>query len=434
MATETTQIILPTLVEFSSVLLATAWLIVFWLVLWTAWRVFKILSTADYVGAIQWTCLQITIPEDNPQTPKSMENAFEVWAGVHKAPDVIEKFFEGYLDAWYSCEIHCEPNRVRYIMVVPTLHRKFFEGVIYGQYPAAEVREVEDYTQNYNYQDLEQKYDLFGSEIILARDDFFPIRTYEDFADELAEDDKYIDPHQAMIEAFTNIHPGEEFWVQILIRPVDSKVVDEWVKKGEKEVGKIAGTEEEKASSNLIGKSFDVAARVPGDLFKAVMHGPLTADAGASKSKDLPGFHLYTPVDDAKMKGIVQKISHNGYKVKIRVMYMSPPGKFRKPAQSIAIGAFKQFNTFHLNSFKPDSATKTSGPAYFLKNQRRRLRKRKILLLYQWRDFWGADSGYFLTANELATLYHFPGKYLRAPVVERSLSGLGSAPENLPYA
>jgi len=38
-----------------------------------------------------------------------------------------------------------------------------------------------------------------------------------------------------------------------------------------------------------------------------------------------------------------------------------------------------------------------------------------------------------MSAEELATLYHFPAKYVRAPAVERSKAGLGSAPDNVPY-
>src|SRR5581483_5613671 len=164
-------------------------------------------------------------------TPKSMENAFDVWSGIHKSPDLAEHFFEGYIDDWYSCEIHCEPNRARYIIVLPTNHRKFFEGVAYGQYPNAEIKEVEDYTQRYNYTELEEKFDMFGTELTLAQDDIMPIRSYREYEDTLAEDDTFIDPHQALLEAFTNIREGEEFWVQILIRPVENKEVASWAKK-----------------------------------------------------------------------------------------------------------------------------------------------------------------------------------------------------------
>lgn len=416
---------------FGGSLLAWSWLIVLWLILRIIWEVYKLLKQIDYVSAIAWSYLQVTIPADSLQTPKAMENAFEVWGGIHKSPDVFEKYFEGYMEAWYSCELQCTRERIRYILVVPSAHRNFFEGVVYGQYPTAEIKEVEDYTLRYHYEDLDKKFDLFGSEIILAADDIYPIRTYDEYEDPLAEEERFIDPHQAVVEAFTNSEEGEEFWMQLLIRPIDSKSINKWAAKGEKEVAKIAGSESP-TSQGLLGRTADFFLNIPAELVQAALEGPVYP--GSSSSKDSAGsFHLYTPVDEAKMKGILQKIGRNAFRVKIRIMYLSPPGRFRKPAMGTAIGAFKQFGTYHLNSLKPDSATKTNGPNYILKDKRRKFRKRRMLLNFQFRDFWGVDSGQMMTAKELATLYHFPNKYVRAPLIERAVSGLGSAPENLPY-
>lgn len=397
----------------------------------TVWKAYLFIKGNDYTSGIEWTNLQITLPEESLKTPKAMENAFDVWGGLHKSPDVVEMFLEGYVDAWYSCEIQCEPHRVRYMMVVPAAHRKFFEGVIYGQYPSADIREVEDYSLNYSYADISKTFDMYGSEIRLTANDYLPIRTYDEFEDSLNEDEKYIDPHQSLIEAFTNIQEGEQFWMQVLVRPVHVSVVEKWADKGEEEVGKIAGTAEDEAPG-LIGKMAGSLSKAPGELLRATFTGP--TEAGAGSSDKFSSFKLFTPVDEAKMKGIFKKIGRVAYKTKIRVVYISPAGKYRKPAQSVAHGAFKQFNTFHLNSFAPDSKTKTSGPTYFLKETRRKLRKRRLLLEYQWREFADPAEGQMMTADELATLYHFPVKYLKAPAVERALSGLGSAPENLPYA
>jgi hypothetical protein len=414
--------------QFGGLILGWGWLLVLLSLLWIAWKTYLLLKAIDYLSGIQWTFLQVTVPEDNAQTPKAMENIYEVLGGLHKSPDLVELLFEGYQDAWFSCELHCQANRVRYILVIPTMHRRFVEGVVYGQYPKAEIREVEDYTQRYSHLDLEKKFDLFGVEIVPVLDDFYPIRTYAEYEDSLAEDDKYVDPHQALIEAYSNLEEGEEFWLQILVRPIDAKKINDWEEKGESEIAKIAGTAKE-AEPNLLAKLLGFFIKLPGEVFSAMTQGP----AELPSAKDDFKFHLYNPVEEARMKGILQKISRTGYKTKIRVLYMTPAGKFRKPAQGTAIGVFKQFNTFHMNSLKPDSLTKTSGPSYFFKLSRRRFRKRTIFLLYQWRDFWGNDSGFMLTAEELSTLYHFPVKYLRSPVVEHAAAGLGGAPENVPF-
>jgi hypothetical protein len=225
------------------VLLSWGWLLVVIVLLWIIWRVYMIIKMIDYVSTIRWTFLQIKVPEEAEQTPKAIESAFDLWDGIHKGPDLVEKYFEGYLEAWYSCEIYCIKGKAKYIMVVPTVHRSFFEGVIYGQYPQAEITEVEDYTLRYSWKDIDKEFDLYGTEIDLVENDYFPIKTYREYEDVFAEEEKYVDPHQALIEAYTNIPENQEFWVQILIRPIDPEDISKWEKKGEAEIDKLAGKE-----------------------------------------------------------------------------------------------------------------------------------------------------------------------------------------------
>jgi len=86
--------------DFLGIILAWGWLVVVILLLWIIWRVYMTLKQIEYVSALQWTFLQIKVPEEAEQTPKAMENAFDTWDGIHKAPDLIERYFEGYMKAW----------------------------------------------------------------------------------------------------------------------------------------------------------------------------------------------------------------------------------------------------------------------------------------------------------------------------------------------
>lgn len=415
--------------QLADVLLAWGWLLLVFLALWIAWETYLYLKHIDYVSGIQWTFLQVRVPEDSAQTPKAFENAVEVWGGIHKDPDLIERLFEGYFLPWYSCEIQCERNNARYIIVVPTGHAKFMEGVIYGQYPTAEVKEVEDYSQQFQYRNIEKTFDMWGSEIILAKEDYYPIRLYREFEDALAEDDRFVDPHQALIETFTNINEGEHFWIQVLVKPMSAKTIEAWSATGQERISELSGSAKE-SKPGWFQNITDFLLKIPGELLQAALSGPLEAE---EKKKEEKRFKIYNPSEDAEMKGILQKVSRSGFKTRIRVMHFAPVGKLHKPNYGKAIGVFKQFNSFNLNSLKPDSGSKTNGPNYILKQTRRRYRKRKILLDFQQRDFWGDNSGYMMSAEEIATLYHFPIKYVRAPAVQRAISGLGSPPENLPY-
>ena len=361
-----------------------------------------------------------------------MENVFEVLGGIHKSPDVAERYFEGFMEAWYSCELQCQKGRARYIMVVPAAHRKFMEGVIYGQYPTAEITEIADYSQEYSWRNLEKTYDLYGTEIIVSEEDTYPIKTYLAYEDVLAEEERFIDPHQALIESFTNIEEGEEFWIQMLVRPVHPDTIKQWAMKGEEVIDKLAGKQAELRPS-ILGQLLQSALSLPQDLWRAAFVGPVEP-VEARARQPLFRFPIVSPADQEKMKGILTKTARGAFKTKIRVVHIAPAGRLRKPSYAKAFGAFKQFNTFNLNSFLPDPATRTNKPEYFLREFRRYQRKRRLLLNYQWRDFWGVESGFMMSAEELATLYHLPVKYIRAPAVERAKAGLGSAPANVPLA
>jgi len=418
------------LAQFADILLVWGWLFILFLALWIAWETYMLIKHIDYIGAIKWTYLQITVPDDAGQTPKAMENAFEVWGGIHKDPDLIEKYLEGYFLAWFSCEIQCSKGQVRYVMVVPTVHAKFFEGVLYGQYPTAEIVETDDYTQMFNVQDIDKTFDLYGADIVLVKDDYYPIRTYIEYEDRLAEDDRFVDPHQALVEAFSTVGEGEHFWVQVLVKPVSGSVIQKWADKGQEKIKELSGEVVEKPEGIWAGLAKALGA-LPKETVQAATVGPLEPVDAADEG---PQLRFYNPAQDAEMRGILQKVSRTGFKTRIRVMHFAPAGKLHKPNIGKAIGAFKQFNSFNLNSLKPEPSTKTNGPNYILKQTRRRFRKRVMLFNFQWRDFWGDDSGEMFTAEELATLYHLPIKYVRSPAVERGTSGLGAPPENLPYA
>lgn len=415
--------------QFGPTILTLGWLIVVWMIMWIAWKTYLLLKMVDYVSAIEWTFMQVTLPEETEETPRSMEVIFEVMGGMHKGPDFNEKYFDGYLEPWASFEIFCSQRSAKFIMVVPTAHKQLFEGIVYGQYPKADIQEVPDYTQRYNVEDLRHTFEMWGSDVILVDDDILPIKTYREFEANLAEEIPFVDPMQIILEALTNVEPGEEFWIQVLVRPVDGGRIKAWEKAGEQRIAEISGqAKEAKPGMWENAKAFMFA--LPGEFFKAIFSGPLEG----SDSKEERVLRFFNPVDDAKMKSILQKISGNCYKTKIRIVHIAPAGQLKKPNISKGFGIFKQFTAAHLNSFKPDPETKTNGPGFIMKDKRRYLRERNALLNFQWRDFFGTDSGHMLNAEELATIYHFPVKYVTAPGVDRAKSGHKNPPANLPYA
>lgn len=417
--------------QIAPALLPWAWLLALFMSLWLCWTLYKFIKLLDYLGGMKWTVLQIRLPEDAEETPKAMENAIALWGGVHKAPDLFEQYFEGYVEWWYSLEVQCEADRVRYYMFIPEVFRQFFEGVIYGQYPTAEIREAADYALRFDPLRVREDFEVYGTDIILVKDDVYPIRTYTQYDDPLSPQDTFIDPHQALIEAYSNIKPGEQYWFQVIVWPTDHRKMAKWIAKGEKEIARITGRSKT-LGEGFFKKFFSFFISLPRDMVNLATGGRLGPGAPATGGSDI---HFFDPVETAKMEGILRKISREAYPTRVRVMYLAPKGQLHKPNVGRALGGFRQFNTFHLNSFKPDPKTKSNGVDYIMKERRRRYRERAILAEYRWRDPYGTGGmgPPMMTAEEIATLYHFPAKWVKAPVLERTKAGTYSAPDNVPY-
>lgn len=414
---------------FAPALVTWSWILVLFYTLWLTWHLYKFIMLLDYLGGVKNTMLQVTLPDTAEETPKSMENAIALWGGIHKAPDLYEKIFEGYVEAWYSLEVQCTPERVKYFMFIPEAQRQFFEGVVYGQYPEAQIKEAPDYALRFDPLRVREEFDVYGTDMIFAKSDVYPIRTYTQYDDPLAPNNTFLDPLQALIEAYSNIKPGEEFWYQVIVWPKGVEDTSRWVTAGEKEIARITGRGKE-AGPGLFRNIMGFFAGIPRDLVSIALGGRAGPSAGATAAgKDL---HFFDPVETARMEGILRKVSREAYPTCVRVMYIAPKGQLHKANIGRAIGGFKQFNTFHLNSFKPHPNTKSNGVDYIMKERRRAFRERQILAFYRWRD--PSSGARMMTAEEIATLYHFPTRWVQAPALERVKAGTYSAPDNLPYA
>lgn len=414
---------------FGPPIISFGWLIAIWMIFWIAWKTYLFMKMVDFASAIEWTYYQITMPGDTEETPKSMEGLFEFVGGIHKNPDFNEKYFDGYLEAWASFELFCTQGMAKFIIVVPTAHKRLFEAIVYGQYPKADVKETTDYTLRYDWKDIRKKFDLWGSEMVLVEDDILPIKTYKEFEAKLAEKIPFVDPMQVTIETLTNLEPGEEFWMQVLVRALDGGYIKKWEKRGEKRIAEISG-QAKKAKPGFWENFNAFFLALPGELLTIIFRGPLDFE----QKKEEKVLRFFNPADSAIMESILEKVSKNGFKVKIRLLHICPPGQMKKPNIGRGIGTFKQFAQSHLNSFKPDGETKTNGPNFIMRDRRRLLREKNILQNFQWRDFFGTESGQMMNAEELASIYHFPVKYVTAPSVERAKAGRTSPPPNLPYA
>ncbi len=202
-----------------------------------AWLDFR---RGQFVKGIKWRLLEIKVPKDILKTPKAMEQVFAAAHAVYSGIEFWDKYFKGKLQNWMSFELVSIGGSVHFYLRLPTQFRNLMESSIYAQYPEAEIIEqASDYLDNLPKVLPNNVYDLFGNDLVFAKDNCYPIRTYISFEENVEE--RRIDPISPVIEVLSRLKGEQQIWLQILIRPAG----DDWQKAGGKVINKLTGKKEE---------------------------------------------------------------------------------------------------------------------------------------------------------------------------------------------
>lgn len=385
-----------------------------------------------FIDSIKWTLLEIKIPREVQKTPKAMEQVFAGFHGIYKSPNFVEKWFEGKIQRWFSLEIISIGGNIHFLIRTPEEFRNLVEAQFYAQYPDAEIAEVEDYTAALPSNIPSKDHNVWGTELILTQKDAYPIRTYPYFFEETKEEER-IDPLASLSEVLSYLSPEEHIWIQILVRPAGEK----WKDDGERLVEKLIGKKVAVTKRGMVVEE----ARGWFEAMKETLHefffGASTPAYKERERKEqtLESLMLYlTPGQRDAVSAIEKNIAKLGLETVIRFVYWAKSDIFSKANTAAVIGAFKQFNTQDLNGFKSNSKIKTSID-YFLKKRREFYRKVNILNNYKKRYFPQrkfSKRGFVFNTEELATIYHLPGKIVEAEAMPRIEAKKGGPPSGLP--
>ena len=396
--------------NISLMILSGLWTLVVWtwwivvpVIFYLAWKNFK---KAEFVENIEHVILSIKIPKNNEKGPIAAEMMF---ASLHGILQPVSQSKGGTtVQEHISMELVASVNSIEFFAWTPKHLKDFVEGQIYAQYPTAEIAVVEDYSLNLDIDDDHIPDSVVGTELRLEKDEIYPIKTFQNFD---------VDPLAGITGMLSKLdHGSERVWIQILTKPI----ADDWRDKG---LGHIAYKKGGKVSETLPQKLVVQLEKAMGVFFNALTSvlNPLSDDQKKKlaekqkkekEKKEKEGPKL-SHAEETDLSAIEEKANKLGYKVIVRVLYLSKTTEKATERIQAILGAFKQFNTTNLNGF---AGTGLYTGIDFLNAYRARLFN---------------SPGYILNIEELASLYHLPHVSVETPNIVWTSSKKGEPPSNL---
>lgn len=332
----------------------------------------------------EYQILLLKVPKNNEKGALSAEQLYSSLHGIYR--DKWSRFVEGSLQEHISFEIVSSSKYIKFYVYAPKNLVEFVEGQLYAQYPTLLVEKVDDYVNEYKYDDRSYA----SCELVLDRDQAYPIRTFETFE---------VDPLAGITAVMSKLGDiNNQIWLQFLMRPADNS----WQKNSLSQVAKIRG---QLSGTNIVDYFFNLSSL----LFKHIVSSGSDSVQSNSSVKSLSG-----PETEA-IGAIEKKVTKLGYQVKIRIItFGDNPADAKSKLQSV-ISTFKQFNITNLNGF--------SARRIIINNN-------SEVESYKKRSFW--NNGYILNVSELASLFHLPSINVATPAIVWSTSKVAEPPSNLP--
>jgi hypothetical protein len=360
------------------------------LVFWDIWINY---IRTKFIYNLNWIILEVKLPREITKSPRAMEIALNMF---HQTSDgnFWEKYWVGKLRPWFSLEIVGIGGEIHFFIYTQSFFRNLIESQIYAQYPEVEIVEAEDYSKRAFIDGFGTDWGCFGTEFELTAEDAYPIRTYVDYGlhETLTKEEQKNDPMTSFLELLGSLKEGENIWFQILIRATKK----EWKDEGKALIDKI--TERGKK----LGE---------GEQAKRLTSG-----------------------ESEIIKAIEKDVSKLGFDVGIRALYLARQDRFNAINIPSMIGSMKQYNAVNLNGFKP---TRTTSLDYWwqLKAWREQRMKIRMMDAYRKRSYFYTPyprKPFVLNTEELATIFHFPGRVAETPTFGRIEAKKGEPPAGLP--
>ncbi len=374
--------------------------------------------------------LAVDVPKRNEQSIQAMENFFDHLLGAHGTITLWGKYIVGEFQRSLSVELVSIEGNVQFLIRCPGDWRNLVEAAVYGQFPDAEITEVNDYVNSVPKIYPNETHDLWGCEFTLSNPNvYLPIKTYPKFEHRFSE--VFVDPMAALLETMSSIGPGEQCWLQIILTPL---AVDWGLAGGKKEINKILKVPPPKPKKGIISEIISPLGGIASEFTEQLAGVTLTGEPVEEKKENTNVMMNLSPGQKEQLEAMEHKISKLAFNTKVRYIYVAEKGKMNKVIGANGIvGAIKQWNDMNLNGLRPMlKETGTSSANYILIDYRRNARKNIIMSAYRGRSTSIGIPAKPMCSEELASFWHFPSMYVKAPLLKKTEYKKVAAPFSLP--
>lgn len=385
---------------------------------WFLWRQWVNYIRNKWLDKQEFVLLQLVLPKDVMKSPKAMELFLNSLHQTGGEGSKKMKYIEGITRASFSLEIAGIDGNIFFFLRTSEFFKSYITSQLYAQWPDIDIVEVEDYSLFLDTDDPEASgHKIWTGDMKLVAPDPVPIKTYVDYGLEREgiEEEEKIDPITSLLEYLANLRKGEQAWIQIITRAHKDE---------DKKPGTFFGTTDswQDKAKELIDEIKD--------------------NATPKDEEGRPGFPNLTKGDQLKIEAIERSISKLGFDVGIHVFYIAEKDLFTPANIAGLVGSFKQYGAGNLNGFKPSNTA-----AYDYKWQDpfgKKSKKIKSMAVraYQRRGFFYPPFDIdgvgrkrpkiVLNTEELATIFHFPGRVAETPTFARVASRRSEPPADLP--
>jgi len=170
--------------------------------------------------SLEFVLLQVSVPKDNEVKIDAAEQFFSSLSSISHGGFLSFLKTQQHI----SFEIVGRPGDIRFYVSMHHHLRDLVEKQIYGMYPGADIKEVDEYNI------FHEKSKVAFSSYILAHADYYPLKVFKDLP---------VDTMSALTSAIGKMQPGEGAAIQIMVTPAD----DKWKNAGKSYIASIKKTE-----------------------------------------------------------------------------------------------------------------------------------------------------------------------------------------------